>query len=549
VKNSIRLFLSGLALFPVAAFAQTVPLTQDSYGVTSPATTNNFGTAATINVGGPNVNAAFVQFDLNTLPGGTGAANIARATLSLYVNKLGAAGTVNVSVANGPWTESGLNGANAPVSAAAVASGVSVSTGAYVYVDATAAVKAWLNGTTNSGFIITPNDGNVNVAFDSKESTTTSHPATLTVTLASSGATGATGAVGITGSIGATGSTGAAGVTGSTGAAGTTGSTGVAGATGSTGAAGATGSTGAAGATGSTGAAGATGSTGAAGTTGSTGAAGTTGSTGAAGTTGSTGAAGTTGSTGAAGATGSTGAAGTTGSTGAAGTTGFTGAAGATGSTGAAGASGSTGLIGATGSTGATGTNGTNGATGATGAIGSNGTNGTNGSNGAAGPAGATGATGATGAVSTIYNEFDSGFSDGNITNSTAWFYSPKDMGSSTNNGATTFAFASSNLAIAPLGCTVSQFAATSVVSLVGGSIGAATLTLMKGTGALPTATSVTCTMGAGGTTLYSSKSCVDNTHTVAVAAGDLLSVRLVEPSQNGSTTTANYFSVHIKCQ
>jgi Phage Tail Collar Domain/Collagen triple helix repeat (20 copies) len=251
---------AGLAILPMAARAQTMPLTQDSYVVTSPATTNNYGTAATINVGGPNADKALVQFDLTTLPPGTAAPDIARATLALYVDKLGEAGTINISVANGTWTELGVNGTNAPVPAASVSSGLSVSAGgAYIYVDATAAVKSWLTATTNSGFIITPNDKNINVAFDSKESTTTSHPATLAITLSSIGATGATGAPGPTGPTGPTGAQGPIGATGATGAAGAKGATGATGVAGLAGARGATGANGAIGPTGPTGPSGTTG--------------------------------------------------------------------------------------------------------------------------------------------------------------------------------------------------------------------------------------------------------------------------------------------------
>ncbi len=88
--------------------------------------------------------------------------------------------------------------------------------GTYVYVDATAAVQSWLSGTTNSGFIVTPNDSNINVAFDSKESTTTSHPATLSILLSSNGPAGPTGATGASG-VGLVGATGRPGV-GATGA-------------------------------------------------------------------------------------------------------------------------------------------------------------------------------------------------------------------------------------------------------------------------------------------------------------------------------------------
>ena len=331
-----------------------------------------------MNVGGPSAAQALAQFDLTALPAGTTSAQIVKATLTLFLNKLGAAGTVNISVANGSWTESGVNGNNAPVAGLAVASGVSASTASeYITVDATAAVKAWLTGTNNNGFIITPNDATVNVAFDTKESATTSHPATLTILLASSGAPGATGATGAAGSTGATGPTGA-GTSGATGATGAVGATGPAGSTGATGA-GTTGATGATGTPGATGPAGATGATGV-GTTGATGATGTAGATGAAGATGPAGATGATGvgTTGATGAAGATGPAGATGATGA-GTTGATGATG-----GPAGATGATGIgtTGATGPAGPTGTNGTNGGIGAQGPQGPQGPTGPSGSNG-----------------------------------------------------------------------------------------------------------------------------------------------------------------------
>ena len=210
-----------LAVVPAGVFAQSVTLTQDSSVI--PGSAANYGKAATVTVGGPNGAQALAQFDLTALPSGTTSANIAKATLTLFVTKVVAAGTVNISVASGAWTEPGVNGLNAPTSAAAVASGVSVSAaGAFVSVDATAAVQSWLNGTTNNGFIVQAGDGVVNIAFDSKESITTSHPAVLAIALSSSGARGATGATGASGPAGPTGVTGATG-TGTTGATGPTG--------------------------------------------------------------------------------------------------------------------------------------------------------------------------------------------------------------------------------------------------------------------------------------------------------------------------------------
>ena len=214
---------------------------------------------------------ALVQFDLSHLPAGTTAANIAKATLIVFVTKLGSAGTVNFDTvsASTPWSEFTVNGNSGISAGSVVATSVAINTtDAYIAIDATAAVQGWVaTPGSNNGFIITPNTvSGVNVSFDSKESTTTSHPAVLSITLVGSG--GAAGATGATGPTGATGA-GTAGVTGPTGSNGTAGPTGPTGATGA-GTAGATGPTGSNGTAGATGPTGATG-TGTAGATGATG--------------------------------------------------------------------------------------------------------------------------------------------------------------------------------------------------------------------------------------------------------------------------------------
>ena len=214
----IRSIFWGLAILPVAARAQTVPLTQDAYVV--PFSGTNFGTATTINAGGVTGAQSLVQFDLTALPAGTTGVNIAKATLTLFVNKVAAGGTVNVSETNGLWSEGTVNGGpGTPVPGLAVASGVVVVTpSSYIYVDATQAVQDWLNGVSiNNGFIITPSGG-VNVAFDSKESATTSHPAMLTVILTATGLPGPPGPPGSAGPQGPSGALGPAGPQGASGA-------------------------------------------------------------------------------------------------------------------------------------------------------------------------------------------------------------------------------------------------------------------------------------------------------------------------------------------
>jgi hypothetical protein len=221
-----RLLSLALAILPGVVVAQTVPLVQDSYFVSGSAA--NYGAVSALRVGGANAARALVQFDLSTLPSGTAGNNVAKATLTLFVNKAIAPGAVTVSVASGGWSELSVSGTNVPpVPALAVASGVPIpASGNYFYVDATQAVQNWLNGpTANNGFIITPADNGVSVAFDSKESLT-GRQAALAITLVNSGPAGAPGATGATGPAGAQGPRGAAGPAGTAGAAGSTGATG-----------------------------------------------------------------------------------------------------------------------------------------------------------------------------------------------------------------------------------------------------------------------------------------------------------------------------------
>ena len=516
-------FFSALALLPVVAFAQSVPLTQDSYFITGSPT--NYGNAATVNAVGASSDSALVQFDLTALPPGTSSSNIAKATLILFVNKLNAAGNVNISEANGAWTELGVNGTNNPVAGAAVASGVAVpATGNYLYVDATQAVKDWLGSTTNNGFIITPIGGGVSANFDSKESTGTSHPAQLLVALTSSGSPGATGATGSTGATGPSGATGAtgAGTTGATGATGAVGTTGPSGATGATGA-GTTGATGATGANGSTGPSGATGATGA-GTTGATGSTGANGATGPSGATGATGV-GTTGATGSTGANGSTGPSGATGATGV-GTTGATGSTGANGPTGPSGATGATG-VGTTGATGSTGATGTKGATGATGPTGASGTNGTDGA------AGATGAGLGTSSFSTLLSFVNPGSGTANTT----YYFNPASFPVGVFTSQTTIAGSSAaNFMAAPSSCTMKALN-VGVNNYFSAASDTTTITVYHNLSQTTMTTSVTTNGNAVGSS--------DTTHTFAVAAGDNISVSFSESNIN----PYNKVTVGLVCQ
>lgn len=138
-------------MLPFAAYGQPVPLVQDSYVFASLGSAGNYGSAPTLQVNGALPSYGLVQFDLSTLPAGITSANIAKATLVLFVRAVGAGGTINVATANSTsWTESGVTINNSPNGATSIGS-LTVTTGTgpgsagtYVYLDATVAVQGWL---------------------------------------------------------------------------------------------------------------------------------------------------------------------------------------------------------------------------------------------------------------------------------------------------------------------------------------------------------------------------------------------------------------------
>jgi hypothetical protein len=305
VSRRLLFGIGALALFQTAVWAQSAPLVGDAYIL--PGNAGNTGGAITVNVGGALGYQGLFLFDLTKLPAGTTAANVSSASLRLFVNKVGAAGAINVYGATASWSESTVNGlSGGPLPGPLVAGPIGVSiASAYVAIPVTSQVQAWLNSAPNNGFLIQANPSTTSVLFDSKENTSTSHPAVLEVVLtAPAGATGAAGAPGPAGATGAAGTTGPVGPQGDTGA---TGAAGNAGAAGATGPQGPSGPAGAAGATGSQGSAGASGVAGAAGPTGPAGSTGATGAAGSAGAGGATGLRGNTGAQGSQGAQGATG--------------------------------------------------------------------------------------------------------------------------------------------------------------------------------------------------------------------------------------------------
>ena len=241
----------------ISADAQQATLVADAH-VNSALPAVNSGAISNLNVG--NGYAALVQFDLSLLPSGTTAAQVTRAVLLLYCNRVNTAGSVSVAGVNAGWGEYSVTYATFPAVASATQTATVSQAGAYVAVDVTTLVKGWLTTpASNNGLVLTA--AAADVQFDSKENDQTAHAPALDIALAGSGAAGPAGAVGATGATGPqglTGSTGSAGVQGPKGDPGSQGLTGAAGLTGPAGPTG-VGFTGPAGPAGATGPAGAPG--------------------------------------------------------------------------------------------------------------------------------------------------------------------------------------------------------------------------------------------------------------------------------------------------
>ena len=270
------------------AWAVEATLVADAH-VNSALPTVNSGAISNLNVGAGYT--ALLQFDLGVLPAGTTAAQVSRAVLRLYCNRVDTAGQVSVSPVNGAWGEYSVTYATLP-SLGSAAQVVQVdAAGAYVTVDVTSLVQGWISApATNNGLALSADTAAVQ--FDSKENDLTGHAAVLDVALATAGPAGPVGPIGpigLTGPAGATGATGATGLQGVAGTAGDKGDTGAIGPAGPIGATGPQGPQGPAWPQGLQGSQGIPGPTGAAGPVGATGPAGPAGATGAVGPAGSAG--------------------------------------------------------------------------------------------------------------------------------------------------------------------------------------------------------------------------------------------------------------------
>jgi hypothetical protein len=174
---------------PLCASAADGLLTADTY-IDAANQNANFGTQASMIAGSGQT--GLVQFSLSTLPTGLSASSVAKATLLLYVNRVSTAGNISIAILNGTFPETGVNYANGSVLIGATFAGPfalgASQVGTYLAVDVTSQVQSSLIS-GNVGFALV-RDATLLAQFDTKENTTTSHPAQLSVVLLSSGGGG-----------------------------------------------------------------------------------------------------------------------------------------------------------------------------------------------------------------------------------------------------------------------------------------------------------------------------------------------------------------------
>jgi hypothetical protein len=235
----------GLALLWSPLRAQTLPPSDDAH-VDSVYPTVNFGNSPFLEVGG--TAQAFVRFDLTGLPAGTGAAAGSRVNLLLWVNRVGTAGSIQVSEASGTWSEGAVTYTSRPTAGTSIGTLASPAGNQFIYIDITSSFQRWIaNPSSNQGFLLS-GSGTTDIFLDSKESVSTSHQPTLQIIQAGpqgpigpqgpTGPQGLTGAQGIQGVIGPQGPTGPQGPVGPQGPAGPIGPQGPQGLTGAAGATG-----------------------------------------------------------------------------------------------------------------------------------------------------------------------------------------------------------------------------------------------------------------------------------------------------------------------
>jgi Phage Tail Collar Domain len=214
----LKSIVGGAALFSATlASAQQVLLTFDTQ-INSAASTTNYGSSTTLTISP--TSSVLLRWDLvDILPAGITAAQIARARLIMFPDKVTTSGNFNLYAVTSNWSEGIVTYATRPsIAASTLSSGATHGANNYMEISVTSLIQGWItNPSTNLGVELTAS-GSTNFTIDSKENTATSHPPILQIDV--------TGPIGPEGAPGPRGATGSAGLQGPPGPPGPPGATG-----------------------------------------------------------------------------------------------------------------------------------------------------------------------------------------------------------------------------------------------------------------------------------------------------------------------------------
>src|SRR5262249_4395797 len=206
-RIAIKSLLTRISIIPIffwvmtaGAFGQSALVADAHTSATS--VNGNFGTNPALSVSANNT--AYVKFEIaHTVPAGTKADDVARATAKFYVSKVATAGKLDVYPILADWDEKTITANNAPQVGPLALTTQQISKdaqGNYFLIDITDLVKQWLgdgagqSAIPNYGLPLAPHPVDANtpqlaeITFDSKENPQTSHDGSLAVLLKSASA-------------------------------------------------------------------------------------------------------------------------------------------------------------------------------------------------------------------------------------------------------------------------------------------------------------------------------------------------------------------------
>ena len=145
---TVLVMMAGALLLPRLSSAGVEARLSDDAYTSSTASGNNFGGSSTLNIKDPTLKS-FLKFDLSTLPSGTLATDVKKATLKFFVDQVTTIGSFEVRRVTGTWTEAGITNNNAPgsvpLSPVVTVTLTTADLNDYKEIEITGLVKAWLD--------------------------------------------------------------------------------------------------------------------------------------------------------------------------------------------------------------------------------------------------------------------------------------------------------------------------------------------------------------------------------------------------------------------